>query len=167
MRENRGTGEGPHRVSYCWRSSLRRIMPPDDTVNLSVGRSRAASMRRSIIPKLHDIRREKGTRTVSRRYRRDRALPIWMRNSGSDHFVRSLRARVHARCLLLHPRRTRVRLWKIFDSVLRVTTGSTYPATLWVPSCHSTRSHARFWLHPARRQVEIASARSAYYTLSS
>lgn len=61
---------------------LRRIMPPDEPVNLSVGRSRAASMRRSIIPKLRDIRAVAGTRPIGGYY--DRAAPSWIRKSGSE-----------------------------------------------------------------------------------
>jgi len=120
MRE--GPARGPHRVSAIVGDALRRIMPPDDTVNLSVGWSRAASMRRSIIPKLHDIPR-------GRERGRYRAPVLRIRKSGSDHFERA-----HAREKLAPARNSQaLPPLRTFDSVLRAATGSTYPAILRVP----------------------------------
>lgn len=112
---------------------LRRIMPPDEPVNLSVGRSRAASMRRSIIPKLCDIHATAGTRSTGGYY--DRAASSGYVNQ--DQIILCFAVDFS----LFLPRMQGVSTPRpeaayAFESIwvrLRATTGSTYPRTLRGP----------------------------------
>lgn len=148
MRENGGPPWGPTESSIVG-DLLRRIMPPDEPVNLSVGRSRAASMRRSIIPKLRDIHAVAGTRNRGI-LRSRRAAPSWIRKSGSDHFV--LRRAFFS--LLVRTQETRSPR-PPYAFCLRATTGSTYPGTLRGPVARTTISGST--------QFDVEQALDIYY----
>lgn len=125
MRENGEPPWGPTEAPIV-EDLLRRIMPLDEPVNLSVGRSRAASMRRSIIPKLRDIRAMAGMRAIAIGGYYDRAAPSDYVNQ--DQIILCSHVRF---CLFSYARkelvpRSRVRFWKYLNPFCRTTTGSTY-----------------------------------------
>jgi len=157
MRENEGPPWGLTESPIVG-DLLRRIMPLDEPVNLSVGRSRAASMRRSIIPKLRDIRVVAGTRPIEGYY--DHAAPFGYVNQDQITLCSGVRffpflTRTKGTCSL----RPRMPL-KIFESVLRTTTGSTYPKTLRDPIARTAISGS------TRFDIRLKRKRSIYIILA-
>lgn len=159
MRENGGPPWGPTE-SPIVRDLLRRIMPPDEPVNLSVGRSRAASMRRSIIPKLRDIHTMAGARPTGGYY--DRAAPSGYVNQdqiilcSAAAFFPFL-ARMRGASLAI---RGRARLWKYLSPFARNYRDQ------HIRGLYGARSRVPhdFGLHPVfDRRVSMASTRHIYY----